>query len=68
MLIILVFHYGCSVAITTLVFVIFSLGMSSRIIIENNDGPSSIAISPHISATAPYAGRLITSCPSAVPK
>ena len=48
--------------------VVFSLGISSRIIIENNDGPMSIAIFPHISATSPYAGRLITSCLSAVPK
>ena len=49
-------------------FEVFSLGISSLIIIEKNDGPSSIAIFPHISATAPYAARLITSCPSAVPK
>ena len=49
-------------------FVVFSLGISSCNIIENNDGFGFIAIFPHISATAPYAGRLITSCPSAVPK
>ena len=49
-------------------FVVFFLEISSRIIIENNNGPSSIAILPHISAPAPYAGKLITSCPSAVPK
>ena len=49
-------------------FEVFSLGISSRIIIENNDGPSSIAIFPHISATARYAVRLIRSCLSAVLK
>ena len=49
-------------------FELFFLGITSRIIIENNDGPSSIAIFPHISETALYAGRLITSCQSAVPK
>ena len=49
-------------------FVVFFLGISSRIIIENNDGPLSIAIFPHISATALYASRLITTCPYAVPK
>ena len=49
-------------------FVVFSLGILRRIIIEINDGFSFIAIFPHISATAPYAGRLITSCPCAVPK
>ena len=49
-------------------FVVFSLGISSRIIIKNNDNPLSIAIFPHISSTARYAHRLITSCPSAVPK